>query len=263
MTNTSAINEIQLLAASYEPIFLHEMAEVELQNRVDVKYMIPLHEVSEILASAKSSYRILEVNGERICGYDTLYYDTTDLQLYHEHHTGRLERFKIRLRTYLASDISFFEVKRKNNKNRTVKTRIEPNEVVHPTLDEEIASFIEAESSLRAENLVGDLKVHYQRITLVNLAQKERVTIDINLTFKHKEQEKSYSFMAILEIKQNRQGKSALTNLLKSLGRRPGAISKYCLGRISTNPDIKQNRFKRNILNINKIKHEHIARGSR
>ena len=40
------------------------------------------------------------------------------------HQNKKLNRYKIRQREYLISDISFFEIKFKSNKGRTIKKRI-------------------------------------------------------------------------------------------------------------------------------------------
>ena len=55
----------------------------------------------------------------------TLYFDTPDRQMYAEHQRGRKNRQKIRVRRYESSGVSFLEVKRKNNKGRTDKKRME------------------------------------------------------------------------------------------------------------------------------------------
>ena len=63
-------------------------------------------------------YKCVEIENKRVSQYQTLYYDTKDMKLYNEHHNGHLNRYKIRHRTYVDSNLSFLEVKFKNNKGR-------------------------------------------------------------------------------------------------------------------------------------------------
>ena len=66
-----------------------------------------------------------EIDGQRLTAYDTLYYDTLDLQMYLRHHDRQLRRQKIRVRTYVDSQLTFLEVKNKSNKGRTLQARWE------------------------------------------------------------------------------------------------------------------------------------------
>ena len=56
------------------------------------------------------------------------------MTLYHDHHNGKLNRYKVRRRRYIDTDTEFLEVKLKNNKKRTIKSRIklsgQPNEYI-------------------------------------------------------------------------------------------------------------------------------------
>ena len=107
-----------------KPISLSEMEDVELLNRFDTKYMIHIDRLIEILALIKNDYRILEVKGVRLNRYNNLYFDTPDYKFYLTHHNKKANRLKIRCRSYVDSNVSFFEVKKKNNKDKTEKSRI-------------------------------------------------------------------------------------------------------------------------------------------
>jgi len=80
------LSEIKLSVSRFERITLPEMDSVKLMDRMDTKYLAPFHLLPEILSETKEFYKILEVNGERINTYDTLYYDTDNLNLYYNHH---------------------------------------------------------------------------------------------------------------------------------------------------------------------------------
>src|SRR6056297_937641 len=96
-------------------------------------------------------YYILEVERKRLIAYQTLYFDTPNNQMYLHHHNGYRWRYKIRRRKYETAERGFFEVKSKNNKQRTLKNRIEV-----PFNNEEISTaerrFLQENSPYRNES---------------------------------------------------------------------------------------------------------------
>ena len=64
-----------------------------------------------LVRNARNEYQILEIENKRLCNYEMLYYDTADLQLYNNHLKNRANRYKIRSRNYVDSDLRFFEIK--------------------------------------------------------------------------------------------------------------------------------------------------------
>jgi hypothetical protein len=52
-----------------------------------------------------------------------------------------------------------------------------------------------------------------------------------------------YPDRVIIEIKHARGVRTRERDLFRSLGIRPGSISKYCLGILSLYPNVKKNRF--------------------
>ena len=247
------LSEIKIKVSGFDRITLPEMDSVKLMDRIDTKYVAPFHLLPEILTEAQEYYKILEVNGERINTYDTLYYDTDSLNLYYNHHSGRRNRYKVRFRNYVSSGVSFFEIKHKTNKGRTFKTRIkQPNEF-EETIAGDKADFLENTTPLTAEHLKGNLWVHYKRMTLVNKNTPERITIDIELSFKNEDHVSHFEKLVVVEVKQPKAGASSIKNILKKHELRPGALSKYCLGVMTTYPEVRFNRFKRKFLHLKKI----------
>ena len=113
---------LQKFIEKFEPITLEEMESVKLMDRVDTKYVFPFSQLPHILDEMKSYYRLLDINNIRMHRYESLYYDTNDFQLYAKHQSGRLNRYKLRFRKYVDSNgLTFFEIKFKNNKGRTIK----------------------------------------------------------------------------------------------------------------------------------------------
>lgn len=239
-------------------ITLEEMSGIKLMNRIDTKFLIPEKMLPELLESVKDTYRVQIVGGKRVARYQTLYYDTKDLLMYTIHHNGKRQRKKIRTRTYLDSDLTFLEVKNKNNKGRTKKKRIQIPAMVF----DQLASSKEAEtflSQLTPEypmiNLLPQLYNRFDRITLVNHSKTERLTIDGNLYFKNFQTgiEKKMPGFMIVELKQDGLCPSIFKEILHERKVLAKGFSKYCLGTVVTNPSAKNNRFKRKLRYVHKI----------
>ena len=124
--NTASQNDKRALAlGQYAPISLSKMDDVALLNRTDTKYVLPVATLQQIMPQLANAYYALVVNGQRCSQYQTLYFDTPEFTLYHRHHAGILDRYKVRSREYVDSQLAFLEVKHKTNKGRTIKSRIE------------------------------------------------------------------------------------------------------------------------------------------
>jgi len=237
---------------TFDPISLEEMDEVKLMDRTDTKFVFHLSKLPYIFNKLADLYRILVVNNIRNSQYKSLYYDTNDLQLYIKHHNGKLNRYKIRYRKYVESDLHFFEIKFKNNKGRTIKTRVKRDEIEYKINGKARKLLIE-KTPLNSELLVPTIWINYSRITLVNKFSKERVTIDTNLNFKNEKLEKNMDQLVIAEVKQENVSSSPFMSLMKEEHIREGSISKYCFGIASLFNGVKQNNFKPKILTINKL----------
>lgn len=225
---------------------------VKLMDRTDTKYTFHINELSEILESTRNDYKVLDIETHRISRYKTLYYDTGDFSLYNKHHSGKLNRYKIRHRTYVESKLGFLEVKFKNNKGRTIKTRIKELEV--PDLSANAANhFLQKTLPFNPCTLVPKIWINYSRITLVNKTSAERVTIDVNLEFQTQGTIKNLNHLVIAEVKQDSKISSPFVTVMRERKIREGSISKYCFGIASTFDGIKKNNFKEKLLNLEKI----------
>lgn len=245
---------------TFDAISLAEMDKVKLMDRVDVKFLIPLWLFPIVLNEAREHYKVVEINKERICPYETQYFDEdTQLGLYHQHQAGFLNRYKVRTRNYVGSDLQFFEVKFKNNKGRTLKKRIKTHEFDKPFIKADERDFLEQHSPFHPDDLKGVLWVFYKRITLVSKHNLERLTIDLELNFKSSDKEKGYPQIVIAEVKQEKMGASHFIDIMKKYHIRKGSISKYCFGIISLFEGVKYNHFKPHLLKITKLIRQHDA----
>ena len=241
----------------FKPVSLEEMDQLALMNRTDTKYFFHESKLDEILVSVMNNYKILEINSCRIMPYSSLYFDTPDFNLYLWHHNGRANRYKVRLRDYLISDKSFFEIKHKTNHDRTKKKRIEV-----PFKNGEIAvdakKLLHKYPAISEMVLVPKLTNKFHRITLAGFKSQERVTIDTNLTFLSDGKEITFHGIVIAEIKKSGGiGDSPFAQALRKAWIFPGGFSKYCIGVASLYSNIKYNNFKPKIHQIKKILNEH------
>ena len=215
-------------------------------NGVTISYL------PEILEALKNSYKVLEIDRKRIMNYSSLYLDTPDFKFYNDHHNGRINRTKIRQRKYVDSNLTFIEIKKKNGKGETDKFRKQIADF-ETELSQKSKDFI---FKITSKNLDLQLSLwnDFKRITLVNLESKERVTIDLNLSFSIDSKQKVYSKLVVIELKQAKFDRtSEVVKLLKSIQCNPYSISKYCVGATNLYQDLKNNLIKPKLLKINKL----------
>ena len=236
----------------FDTVSLDDLKSVRLMNRMDVKFAFNAIKLIPILRKMNAFYDVLDLNNSKIQSYRSLYYDTPDRMFFLDHHNKRVNRNKVRFREYIDSALSFLEIKLKNNKGKTIKTRMQVDEIVKKLSHTHI-NYI--------NNTIGDNVslfpqhwINFNRITFVNKERTERVTIDLDLDFYNDTDSGSFGDLVIAEIKQDRAGQTSyFKRLLKKMYISPVRLSKYCMSTIVLNPKLKHNRFKRTRLLINKL----------
>ena len=237
---------------NFDKTTLAEMNSVSLMKRVDTKFILKEPQLLEVLSKLYDDYKILEIDQERLMKYSTLYFDSENKKCFKDHHNGKLNRYKIRMRKYLVSDICFLEIKKKNNLGITNKIRTQIKDF-ETNLTSESKDFI-TKSKINNLLLEPSLYNNFSRMTLVNKNESERITIDVDLSFSFGTDEKKFDKLVVVEIKQ--EGKRLNTTInraLKSMSILPTNFSKYCIGISNIIDDIKSNRFKEINLKINKL----------
>ncbi len=239
------------------PISLEEMDGIKLMNRIDTKYLTDESTLLRILADAAAAgYRVLVTEDMRISPYDSVYYDTAGLRMFCDHHNRRLVRQKVRTRSYVNSGDTFLEIKRKNNKGRTKKKRlrIPSDELMDFRADTVACTYLAGHSWFSAPDLSPVLETLFHRITLVNPALTERLTIDTQLCFKNFRTGKGTTLQdaVIIELKQDGRADSRMKNILLDLRVKPVRVSKYCIAVTLTDPQAKSGRFKEKVRYIEK-----------
>lgn len=258
---------------------LHDLDAAKLMDRVDSKFLLPISLLPDLLYRLQQHYSVLEINNKRISSYHNQYLDTPEMAFYHDHHNGKLNRYKVRRRRYVDTDTEFLEVKLKNNKSRTIKNRMRlPNEsgeidLSAQFIDEQMhtnttklnpAKFSSSERKRNKEkvNSLGITQQSgYHRIALANEAKAERLTLDYNLWYKSKTGNTQVQLPGffIAELKQHKKSKrSPFYQMMSANNIFPMAFSKYCIGcALLYKSSIKSNRFKAILSHIEKLnRHE-------
>ncbi len=255
--HTDNFDFIRDMLAQMQPITLEEMNAVKLMNRTDTKYLTNRQTLQEMAQYWEPLFYVQEIEGMRSARYTTLYFDTPDALTYTIHHNQHLRRQKIRQRHYLDTGTRYLEVKNKINSGRTKKKRIE----IPASAWSNIYSTPEMEEFLRQMVWVTDqplaprLQNYFQRVTLVNKARTERITIDSGIRFHNHltQADADVSDLVIVEVKQDGNKSSDFKRLLLEARVPQRGLSKYCLGMLLTDDRIKYNRFKDKVRYVSKL----------
>ena len=252
---------------TYSPITLEEMSGIKLMNRTDTKFVTTVDRLKLLLMLARDDYRAQDIDGKRIASYYTAYFDTPDNNMYIVHQNGHAGRQKLRIRSYVDSGLNFLEVKTKNNHGRTKKKRVDMVgfDPMHPDhgirflrqddqfrlYDEFLHKHLRYDPSVLTEQLENNFK----RITLVNKAKTERLTIDTALKFHNLKTDNRADLtgLVIIELKRDGLQPSPILGMLRELRIKPSGFSKYCMGSALTNPQLKRNNFKERLHMVDRM----------
>lgn len=252
-----------------KPIGLDEMKAVRLMNRMDQKYMASASQLEDLLVRIAEGYYVQHIEANPFAPYRTLYFDTPALDMYTMHHNQKLNRQKLRVRTYRSTNTTFFELKNKDNKKKTRKVRIPIDvQMFDKCLDlPEVRDFIEVNTPYRVANedisplcpnvLHACLENSFERITLVDKGMSERVTIDRGISFRNRATGRSADIghLLVIEVKHEVGAPpSDIERALHAMHILPRRMSKYCIGTALTDPSAKTNRFKPKLMFIEKLK---------
>ena len=241
------------LLRRFEPISLEQMDNVALLDRVDTKYVMDELQLAWALHALAGDYWILDIDDVRLSHYFTLYFDTTDLTLYHWHHAGRRNRCKVRCRHYLETDQAYLEVKSRAGRNRTLKSRLRTDGPVE-RLTPETDAFVDEHVPFDARRLEPALWDSFSRITLVGKRLPERVTLDVELQFGCDGHLSGLPGVVVGEVKQvHVDHGSEFVQRMRAMGIRPLRVSKYCTAVCTLFPEVKHNNFKPKLQAIAKI----------
>jgi hypothetical protein len=240
-------------AAMIVPIGLDElMALAELQTRVDRKYFVPAAIFHRMIAELSPAMRVLEIDGRRTFGYESIYFDTPGLDGYHAHIQRRRQRFKARTRTYTDSGQCMFEVKLEGARGETVKRRV-PHPIEHSgeltgaALAHLHTALFDAYGWTRPPRLQPTLATTYRRTTFVSRTGDVRLTCDVALSCLDVHHEVRDTGTHVLVESKSTGGGNAPDRILRRFGVRPVSVSKYCVGIAALHPQLPSNPWHRTL----------------
>jgi hypothetical protein len=246
---------------NFKPVSLNEIGEFNFLNRFDTKYIFHRSKLVDILNDLSDGYRILQIENDRVSPYLSTYYDTDKFELYLKHHNQHLNRYKLRWRKYLNTGLCFFEVKFKNNKNKTIKYRIKQKQI-ESGIPEKVKNSLVLPHPVNFESLNRKINITFTRITFVCNNWSERFTIDYDLKFADHERELGMSELVIAEIKQAKVNRMTLVGRIMRKHRiRSIGFSKYCLAITQLFPKIKKNNFNKKLRLLQKLINDGLTPG--
>lgn len=224
------------LGALLRPISLEQLnISASMLIRRDNKYVIREDRLQPAWGELARQFDILEIEGKRDFIYETCYFDDPVHTSYFDHHRGRRQRCKVRMRQYVDAQLCFVEIKLKGKRGLTVKQRIACPMDQYGILDES--------SSIQIRSIYRDLYgrdfdqaldpvvwMRYRRMTLVAKQGGERMTIDRHLVFS--DASGSHRIDEDLVIVETKSGNAngIADKILRSLHQHPtNGASKYCV----------------------------------
>ncbi len=209
----------------------------ELCRRSDSKFVLTPRAAGELVASLGHDYAVLPAGDELLAAYRTLYFDTPELDLYHDHRRGRRIRHKVRIRHYPDRRVSRLEVKSRRSALETAKSWRE-RAYSDEALTRDDHAFIARLTGI-ARPLIPQAWTSFRRLTLLGLGTRERVTLDLDLRVGRGAEARVLEGIAIVEIKQWPYCRATpAMEALRRAGHRPAWASKYCSAIAFTHPGV-------------------------
>jgi hypothetical protein len=230
-----------------DPIGLDElMGLAELQTRVDRKYFVPAGLFRRLIDELAGDLQVLQIDGLRSFGYESIYFDTPQLTAYRAHLQRRRQRFKARTRTYTDSGLTMFEVKLAGARGETVKERLPyPTEHRAELTEEALTHLGDALCQAYHQGLPAGLRptllTIYRRTTFVPRTGENRLTCDVGLICRGDEDEVHDTGTHVLVESKSTAVGGAPDRILRELGVRPATVSKYCVGVAALHPELPSN----------------------
>jgi hypothetical protein len=232
------------------PISLDELnAAAALQERIDRKYIVTEDQLATLVDELADRLAVLEIDRRRSSAYESVYFDTPDLDSYLGAAYKRRRRFKVRTRTYLDTETTMLEVKTKGARKRTVKRRTRHDFDQRSNLGEAGLRFVDAATGIEGlgSTLRPTLTTHYDRTTLVDLHDVARLTVDAHLRCcDWTEREVRLHDRFVVETKSG-GAPSAADRWLWANRIRPEKISKYCTSLAALHPELPSNKWHRTL----------------
>lgn len=232
-----------------EAISLDDIVErAELLTRTDRKYVLRPDQLDGVLrhltATAIDPVQVLEIDGRRTFGYESVYLDTPQLDSYLGAARRRPNRFKVRTRSYLETRRCMLEVKLRTRRGQTVKHRHPYEFADRARLTGDGAAFVSTFPNLVAvaDRLTPVITTRYARSTLV--VGDSRTTIDRDVRFCDATRAAGLDGLIVVETK-SAGGTGVVDRALWAEHIRPVSISKFGVGMACLHPTLPANKWHR------------------
>lgn len=229
------------------PVGLEEVDRLAARlTRVDRKYVVTAELADDLVVSLPAgTWSALEIDGSRLFGYESHYYDTPDLRFFHQAATRRRRRAKVRVRRYLDSGEQHLELKQRTGRGETTKIR-EPHVGPAERLG---AAAITALGRHLDRQVVPSLKrtlvTGYRRATAVDIDAGVRVTLDADVVCRNPAG--SVGVGGIVVETKTAGPPCLVDRWLWRAGVRPLRLSKYCTAMAALQPDLPSNKWHRTL----------------
>ena len=225
----------------------------ELHTRVDRKYVVAVDQADRVLETIAHRLAVLDIDGSRRFRYDSLYFDTPELDAYRAAATRRRRRFKVRVRRYVDAGRCALEIKTRGGRGETVKARIdyEPERIERLNVDAQRYIDLALGADGLAHRLQPVMWTSYHRSTVVDLQDRSRITLDRYLEASPSGPTPQWCTLIdalVIETKST-AGATPLDRAFWAAHVRPVAISKYAIGMAVHHPHLPSNRWNRVLRN--------------
>jgi hypothetical protein len=232
-----AADALDELLGSLPAVGLDELdRRASLLRRTDTKYVLDREGFAKLLGKLGGDHQVLEIDGRRRFGYESMYFDTPDLRCFRDHVEGSLPRFKARTRLYRDTGQCTFEVKLKIDRGETDKRQIDhsPQDVDRIGTDA-LQCLMEALRDIGMNPpeapLEPSLRTTFTRVTLAPKNGRERTTCDLLIELQRpgKGRAKIRDGLVLVETK-TEHGDGPADRVLREMGAEPLSFSKYRTG---------------------------------
>jgi hypothetical protein len=242
--------DMHWLVDAFAPIGLKQLnAKAAMLVRLDNKYVVREVILRRALTELAKHFDILEIDGKRDFIYDTCYFDDPNNSSYFDHHRGRRQRFKVRVRKYTDAQLCFVEIKLKDKRGVTIKKRLDYAVEKYGTLDDSawkhiVSAYSELYGREFTYTLAPVVEMRYKRITLVAKSGGERMTIDCKLVFTGDGRSHCIDDDVFIIETKSSKGNGIADKILRSLHQHPTKrCSKYCVARAALQGVRRHNKF--------------------
>jgi hypothetical protein len=243
------IFRLNSLVERFPAIGIEGMDKVaSLEQRFDRKYIVSEDEAKIFFAMLPVSLTALEIAEKRSFGYESWYFDTADLESFRATAHRRRRRWKVRTRTYLDAQKSLVEVKLRDHRGRSLKSRLPENFSVATSLTIEGTKFVDnilGRDGL-AETLRTTLRTSYERISVVDVENGVRLTADLGVKCQAIGGKEASINGVVIETK-SPYGSGSIDRLLWRCGHRPVRLSKYGTGLAAIHNELSRSKWHRTI----------------